>query len=71
METEGSLLHSQKSANWPCSEPDQFSPSPPSHFSKIHFSIIFLSIPEFSKWILYFRCSYQNPVCISSLPHTC
>jgi hypothetical protein len=46
MEPEGSLLHWQEPATCPYPEPAQSSPSPPSHFLKVHFNAILPSTPE-------------------------
>ena len=43
----------------------------PTHFSNFHFNIILSSTPEFSKWSPSLRFPYQNPVCTSTLLHTC
>ena len=40
MELEGSLPRLQVPITYPCPEPDQSSPCPPSHFLKIHLNII-------------------------------
>jgi hypothetical protein len=52
MEPEVSLSHLQNPATCPYPEPDQSGPFSPSHFLKIHFYIIFLSMPGPSKWFL-------------------
>ena len=52
-------------------EPDQSSPCSPSHFLMTHFNIILPSTPGSSKQSPSVRSPYQNPVCTSSLPHTC
>ena len=70
MEPEGSLPHSQQSATCPYPKPDGFRPCSPSHFSKIHFNIILLSVPGSSKWPSV-RFPHQNPVRVSPLSHTC
>ena len=54
-----------------CTEPDQSSTCPPSHFLRIHLNIIFPSMPGPSKWSPSLRFFHQNPVCTSPLPHTC
>jgi len=43
----------------------------PSHFLKIHFTIIFSFTPGSSKWFRSLRFPHQNPVYTSPLPHTC
>jgi len=43
----------------------------PPHFLKIHFNIIFPSIPGSSNWALSLSFPHQNPVCTSSHPHIC
>ena len=48
MGPEGSLPHSQAHATCPYPEPAQCSPCLPSHFLKIHFNIIFPSMPNSS-----------------------
>ena len=70
MEAEGSLPHSQQPATSLYSEPDQSSPCPPHPVLKIHFNIIFPSMPGSPKWSLSLRFSHQNPVYASPLPHS-
>ena len=70
MHPEGPLPRPRQLATCPYPEPDQSSP-PPSYFLKIHFTIIFPSIPKPSKWFLAFKTPHQNPVCTSPLTHTC
>ena len=41
----------------------------PSHFLKIHFTIIAPSMPMSSKWSLYLRSPNQNPVCTTHVSH--
>ena len=43
----------------------------PSHFLNIHFNIILLSTPRFSKLSLSIGCPHQNPVFISPVSNTC
>jgi hypothetical protein len=43
-------------------------PTPPSHFSEIHFNIILPSRPGSSKWSHSLRFSHHNPICTSPLP---
>jgi len=43
----------------------------PAHSLKIHFNIIHPSKPGSSKLSVSLRFSHQNPVCTSSLSHTC
>jgi hypothetical protein len=45
--------------------------APTSHFSKIHFNIIPLSMAGSSQWLPSLMFSHQIPVCTSPLPHTC
>jgi hypothetical protein len=49
---------------------DQSSPRPPSLFLKIYFNIFLPSTPESSKWF-FPRVFRQNPLCTSSVLHTC
>ena len=71
MEPVGSLQRLQVPATCPYPEPDHSSPCPPSHFLKIHLNIIFPPTPRLSKCSLSYRFPHRNPVCTSSLPHTC
>jgi hypothetical protein len=73
MERKSSSPHSQQPASCPYPEPDQSSPCPlPSfHFLEIHFKVILSPTPGSSKWPLFPQFPQQNPVCTSSLPHTC
>ena len=41
------------------------------HFFKTHLNIILLPMPGPSKWSLSLRVPHRNPVCTSTLPHTC
>jgi len=43
----------------------------PSYFFKIHFNIILYSAPILTKWCFSFKLPNRNPICVSSLPHTC
>ena len=52
-------------------EPDQSSPSPPSHLLKINLSIILPSTPGSPKWSLSLRFPHQIPVYACPLSHTC
>ena len=54
-----------------CHLPQQYIPSSPSHFFKIHFKIILPSIPLSSKWYIFIGFSHQNHLCNSSVPHPC
>jgi hypothetical protein len=45
-------------------------PSFPSHFLKIHFNIIILSMPRSSSLSFPLRYPYRNHVCTSPVPHT-
>jgi hypothetical protein len=44
--------------------------TPTSNFLKIHFNIFLPSTPGSPKWSLSLRFPHQNPVYVSSLPHT-
>ena len=44
--------------------------SPP-YSLKVNFNIILPSKPRLSKWILFLRSSYQNPICTSPVSPTC
>ena len=57
MEPKGSLPHSQEPALFWASS---IQPMPPSHFLKIHFNIIFPSMPGSSKWSLSFRFPHKT-----------
>jgi len=69
MEPKSSLPQSKVPANCPYPEPARSSPFPTSHFLKINFNIILPSTPGFPKWFLSLRCTHQNPVHASPLPH--
>ena len=71
METDAALLCTQLPAICPYPEPDQYCPCLPSYFFKVHSNTTHPSTPRSSKWSLSLRFPHQNPVCISSLPHTC
>jgi len=71
MEPEGSLTHSQWPANCSYPEPDQSTPGPPSHFLKIHFSIILSSKRGSCRWSLSLRFLHQNPKCNCPLLYAC
>ena len=71
MEPEGSLPHSQVPASCPCPQTDESSPYPHIHFLKVHLNIILSSTPGSPKWSLSLNFPQQNPVYVSSLPHTC
>jgi len=45
--------------------------NPSSHFLESHLNIFLPSMPGSSKWSPSLRFLHQNPVCTSSLPHTC
>ena len=70
MEPQGSLPNSQVPATCPYSEPARSSPWPASHFFKIHINIILPSMRGSHKWYLSLIFPHQNPVYISTLPHT-
>ena len=55
----------------PCPEPYQSIPCPPSHFQKIHLTIILASMPGSPKWSPSLRFPHQNPVYTFPRPHTC
>ena len=55
----------------PYPEPDKSTPCPPFHFLKIHFNVIFPSIPRSSKCALLPGFSHQISACTSPLHHTC
>ena len=69
MEPEGSLPHSQVPAICPYPEPARSSPTPTSHFLKIHLNIILPYTPGSSKWHVSLRFPYQKPVYTSAVPH--
>ena len=71
MEPKGSLPRSQKPITSPYSKEARSSPCSPSHFSKIHFNIILPFTPRSSKWSPSFKFPHENPVCTSTLRHTC
>ena len=74
------LIHNTPTCPYP--EPEQSSPYPPSHYLKIHFNIIFPSMPRSSKWIplgrprhsllmsVSLQCSFQTVTtqCLRYLP---
>ena len=68
MEPEGPLPHSQQPALCPYPEPDRF--HAPSNYSKIHFNIIRLSTPGYSKWSSFPQVSPLKP-CMYVSPPPC
>ena len=70
MEPEASLPHLQVPVTWPYPDSDSSSPSPTSHFLKIHLNIILLSRPGFSKRSFSLRFPHKNPVYTSPLFHS-
>ena len=70
MEPEGSLPHSQVPATCPYPEPARSSPTPTSHFLKIHLNIILPSTRGSSKWSHSLRFPHQKPVHALTFPHT-
>ena len=60
--------HSQVPATCPYPGPHRSSPSPTSHFLKIHLNIILPSMPGSSNWAVSLRLPNQNPIYTSALP---
>ena len=60
MEPEALLPHLQQPATCPSPDPDQSSPCPLSHFSKIHFNSILPSTPRSFKWSPSLRFPHQT-----------
>jgi hypothetical protein len=71
MESEGSLLHSQKLATCQYPVADQANPCPTTHFLKTYFKIILPSTCRFSKSPPSVKLPHQNPVCTTPFPHPC
>jgi hypothetical protein len=69
MEPEGSLPHSHVPTTCLYPEPAWFSPTPASWRSIL--ILILPSTPGSSKWSLFRRFPYQNPVYTSPFPHKC
>ena len=46
-------------------------PTLSSYFLNIHFNINFPCKPRSSKWVLYFDCPHQSPVCLFHVRATC
>ena len=55
----------------PYPKPDQSSSSPTIPLPEGHFKIVLPSMSGTFKWAVSLRCSHQNPVYTSLLPHTC
>jgi hypothetical protein len=71
MEPEGSLKHTQATANCFYPEPARSNPTvPTSHFLKIHLNVYLPSTTEPSKWSLSLRFPHQNPACATTIHHT-
>jgi len=68
MELEGSIPHPQGPTICPFPQPDQSSPSPPSHFLKVHFNSVLLSTSGSSKWSRSLRSPHKYPVSTFSVP---
>jgi hypothetical protein len=71
MEPEGSLPPSQEPSTSLYPEPDRFNLYHPLYLSKIHFNIVHLPTSWSSQWSLSFWISYQYPIRIHLLPHSC
>ena len=56
-------VHHRVSANCPSPEPEQSNHVFPTDFFTIHFNIVLLSMPGYSRRCLSFMCSHQNPLC--------